>query len=879
MMKIALALFTLVFSLYANETIANNFLQFKGVNKTIVDQSVLVYDSTNVADIYHLSGGGYVVVATSQQASPIKAYSFKSNFEALPQPYKTFLTNELYVIMQQRSLSKQTGSDAISDRWAFLENYVPQRKLNYTVNNYLIQTNWDQSPRYNKYFPKVGDDQTIAGCVQVAIGQIMRYYEHPQRGNGVVAHDAPITTGTSGAGTFTTVRTEPLKAVLNRYYNWTEMPNVLDSSVKTYQEDEIAYLMRDLVIVNRASIGVGETSTSANLAAMIMNFGYSKNVARMTTETGRPHSVERSTFIAKLKEEIDNDRPVAFSIPGHMVVADGYSDNQAGNFIHLNMGWGGTHNDFYNIDETINAGGYSFPITNLDLIYNLVPCSEAAGDCYPNLEVGDVFGSSSVGGSLSAQYDADEFSLYLKGSTTIPIVNYGYFVELYDSNHTLLQSEYDQDIVQTLDVGKYFLRVSMQRYSGSYFPDLTDYNVSFSTQSVTSEEQTAIDTALEVPPMIDMTLDDRVISANEKIVINAYDENDDNMSFDVLTNDSLSASFTNNILSLTPNVAQGSSDVLVRVQANGEATTKQFKVLMNDSDVPFGKEMSVGGTFTSADDTHEFDLILDGICTIEGDRGYSNQAFFTALHDENNNTLEAYQDETLTTTNLGHGIYKVLARLDGYTYDENGSNNDFTLSVSCPDADENVSTIATILGITISDDNLTFEENNTTVENNETNISLQTGWNLVALPTTADIATIVGIDQAVIVYGYEAGSWKVYSDYNASMVTSVNNATFGTITNTAVNKGYWVYLNAPMSIEFDGNDITPMDNNLASGWHLLASATPLENISTSLPFIWYYDQGKWLVNSNNAALVSKLQTLGYETLETIPKYRGFWLKK
>jgi len=53
----------------------------------------------------------------------------------------------------------------------------------------LISSTWNQSPYYNDKFPYFvlpthEDEKAVVGCVAVVMGQLMNYYEHPQKGYG-----------------------------------------------------------------------------------------------------------------------------------------------------------------------------------------------------------------------------------------------------------------------------------------------------------------------------------------------------------------------------------------------------------------------------------------------------------------------------------------------------------------------------------------------------------------------------------------------------------------------------------------------------------------------------------------------------------------------
>jgi hypothetical protein len=173
--------------------------------------------------------------------------------------------------------------------------------------------------------------------VQTAIAQLLRYYEHPEKGSGVFTY--------SWNG-------QTLKAVLNRPFNWDIMPDKANGSVPKYQRDEVATLMRDIGILNRANFGITSTSSSFRTYEFARAFGYAPI---STMEISNP------AFFTTIKIEIDNMRPVLLSMPGHLVVADGYASDGAGKKIHLNLGWDGAYDNYYFLIRQMSLDHTLFP--------------------------------------------------------------------------------------------------------------------------------------------------------------------------------------------------------------------------------------------------------------------------------------------------------------------------------------------------------------------------------------------------------------------------------------------------------------------------------------------------------------------------------------
>lgn len=871
MFKKILLLVVIVSSLFSNEyeNIANKFLQFKNQNKVIKSTEILKKDQTKVAYLFNLENGGYIIVPISKSISPIKSYSFHNNYDSLPLKIKEFLVNELHNYISNRTLSKTINS-TVSDRWDFLETFTPETDSrilkSYTVNTNLLTTSWEQGYPYNKYFPKIGSETTLAGCVQVAFAQIMKYHSWPQKGKGVVTHNAPITFISNGTTYIS--RYEDMEAVLNRHYNWEIMENEYSSS-KEYQENEVAYLMRDLVVFNKATIGLAETSAVGNINGLVENFGYSNTIATMNSSD--------SSFINTVKSQIDQGLPVLFSLPGHMVVADGYNNDTTGEYIHLNMGWGASSNTFYNISEPIVAGGFNFT-TSYDIIYNVKPCSDTNGDCYKNLETSDdTIDGLNISGNFDMNKDTDGYKVFLSGSTTLSgtrgYSNYAFYINIFDSNNSLVTfmgGETSTSSGFTLDLPSdlYSVKVSLCSPNNSCYNidgGMSSYNVNISSQTLTSNEQSEILSTLSFPPVIDQTLDSKLIIENDKIVINAYDKNDeDNVTFEAVSNnENVTLNFNKNILTLEPNVASGHSKIKISVSSNNDTIEKEFDLLINDEQLYYGNEYTVTGEFDSQQDINNHQVILDGICNISGQsEGYSNQAFYTKLL-----YITSMSDSTINTSDLNLDFYSISSSLEndsGSYYPYDVTHNGYTLSVSCPDADNNITELSSLLNITL--------DNSSYGTTSEQSISLQQGWNLVS--ANLDLNNLPNSIEAI--WKYSNSQWKLYTELSDITEETLNSLNISQIESISNDEGIWI------KTSYDDN-VTILNNNSVSitqfnnGWTLAGTGVDLDttelscNNDDTISVIWKYKNEQWLLATDIA------NNLNLESFNTINKNEGFWI--
>ncbi|HHC11487.1 MAG TPA: hypothetical protein ENK79_02495 [Campylobacterales bacterium] len=688
------------------QTIAEKFLLYKQSSKSIVSHTTLDDNGTDVAYVFNLDNGGYIVMPINKAFSPIKAYSLKNNFEGLPKPYKEFLVKRLQPKSTTPNQAPQYySSGRMTQRWDFLENYKLLRSKvfeSYTPNTYLLSTKWNQDAPYNDKFPIVDGSTALTGCVQTAMAQLMRYHKHPIEGKGVATH---------------TWNGEDVKAILYKRYNWENMPTTLTASTPEYMRDEVAYLMRDLGITNKAYFTSSGTAAGLPVEQFIKYFDYSTAIDTLNRD-----SSNYSEFIEVIKQEIDALRPVLLTFPGHLTVADGYSEDTTGSYVHVNMGWGGYNDEFYNLDEDV----LYFQTDEISIVYNIQPCSELNGDCYQNFENSESLDidTKRITGQFDNQYDSDSFELYLKGDVTFSAPA-GFAINIYDSDGKLLISTFDA-ISMSLIAGKYRIEISLFRSDGYYYiynEAYSNYTVTFTTEELTAEEKEMVESTLDKKPIIDMVLNDQLIASEKRILINALDENGDEVQLTAFANSDLDVDFENNILILKPNVLEGASRVIVEAVSNNQAVRKEFIVLISNQDVHFGKEFTVSGVFENQEDFDKHEVILDGQCRVEGSRGYSNQAFFTSVMNLNQEYIIAMNDEAING-DFSKDKYLLGASLKQnpngsgryYPYEVDYSN--YTLSVTCPESNLNIEETANLLAIDLSNSDDFLDRDNDGIPDN-----------------------------------------------------------------------------------------------------------------------------------------------------------------
>jgi hypothetical protein len=352
---------------------AQNFLSYINSSKTIASQHPVERNQLDVSGpvihcgwVMHLNDGGYILMSSSRNRFPVKAYSLENDYFSLPEPYRTFVEKELELYARidrqneyemRNTLKIQENTDS-ARAWMFLLNWNAETRTiqAYEPDTALLTTTWNQGYPYNKFLPEIDGQKVLAGCVNVALAQVMKYHEYPEHGRGRSAYVWDEQT---------------LDTILYHPYYWQNMPDAPTMATEDYLQDEVAILIRDLGIANKTDFGLEGSSASLDTNALIQFFGYSNTLSQMS-------NTSLDTFFEALRSQIDQKLPVLLSFPRHMVVVDGYASDPTGRKFHVNMGWGGVDNDYYYLDETVHTTGYDFS-PDLNMIYDIKPCS--GSDC------------------------------------------------------------------------------------------------------------------------------------------------------------------------------------------------------------------------------------------------------------------------------------------------------------------------------------------------------------------------------------------------------------------------------------------------------------------------------------------------------------------
>ncbi|MBC7774610.1 MAG: thiol protease/hemagglutinin PrtT [Phycisphaerae bacterium] len=318
----------------------------------IIDKQDTLYFAIN------LEPASFVLVSADKSARPIIGYSkngfYDPNggnpaFQAFMDPFR----EEMKVIKSRKSSKK-------NQNWAYWQKYLSndagsaaERSGGASVGP-LLTTRWNQTMFYNDLCPADANiplypssnynGRVPAGCVAIAMAQVLRYYKYPNFGSDTYTYDAGGGYGMQSAD-------------FTKNYDWSQMPDALNAP-----NNEVAKLIKDCgVSVNMAYGPQGSTAFNTAIPyALDHFFGYDS-----------PKHVPLINGEGLIMDELNHLRPVIYAgcngfLGGggcHCWVCDGYYiDDQGLPFFHMNWGWGGAEDGFFALNklDTKDNGNYNF---------------------------------------------------------------------------------------------------------------------------------------------------------------------------------------------------------------------------------------------------------------------------------------------------------------------------------------------------------------------------------------------------------------------------------------------------------------------------------------------------------------------------------------
>lgn len=309
------------------------------------------------AHVVHLKPKGFILFSANEQIHPVLGYAYNNNFVG-----KQTTLDMVQQDVQSWELSIQSNSEQAkknNELWIGLENtallsaeqkqelfgVAQQNSLNKKVHtiHYFPTPTWGQGYvngklTFNYYTP----NKWSTGCVAASMAMVMGYYRWPLWGQSSHCYTEDDAGYICADYNNTTYKWD---AILDKY---------IDSFTTVENRKAVGLLQyHSAISVNMDFENSGSTASTSDAPNAFHNYFH---------HSGHYSSVGSSGFWNAMQNNMKNARPAILSIntssgAGHAVVVDGYAETNG--YFHLNMGWDGKDNGFYNIQGSWNAGGYS----------------------------------------------------------------------------------------------------------------------------------------------------------------------------------------------------------------------------------------------------------------------------------------------------------------------------------------------------------------------------------------------------------------------------------------------------------------------------------------------------------------------------------------
>ncbi len=399
-MKKTLLLTAVLFSFAANaqthhvnveqaQLVATNFWQWHNTTpfRNVTNAKAMTFEGIDQLHVFDFDGKGFVIVPADDRVMQVLAYSFEDPFPSELNPEVGYWLRNYNT--QIAAIAKSNAPRNTQWNRPLLDP-APDSTVNLTGIPTMLTTKWNQNDPYDKFCPydSLHHDRTVVGCVATAMAQIMKYWNYPAYGQGSHSYEPPVWYSSYDFGT--------LSADFgNTTYLWEYMPDELDNLARTYQRDAVATLSYHCGVAVEMMYGISSQGGSGAFSACGDWRSYcAENAFKQffKYDTSDYHATRDfvnndSLWCALIDEQLALGHPVYYDgrdvTGGHAFVLDG--SDTAGRY-HFNMGWGGSGNGYYSIDniapDSGGIGGNASLTFNMEqgAIFNIMPAYEETFD-------------------------------------------------------------------------------------------------------------------------------------------------------------------------------------------------------------------------------------------------------------------------------------------------------------------------------------------------------------------------------------------------------------------------------------------------------------------------------------------------------------------
>lgn len=355
--------------------------------------SDIIYDKGNTKPllyVFTINSEGFIIIPAHKSAFPVLSYSFTNTFDRNNMAPALEEWLKQYTIAIEYYKSNPETSQYLS-AWDFYSDIanVKNSKTKAKGVSPLLTTKWNQSQFYNAHCPEDDDGpggHAYAGCVATAMGQVMKYYNHPHQGTG--------SNGYNYVHWYSGWPYGYVYANFNTTYDWHAMPN----SLNTHNDAVAKLLFHCGVSVNMFYTPNGSAASSSDVVAAAVNY-FKYDSSTMIRSRSSFTNIQWQNM---LRSSLDDLKPLYYSASsgtyGHAFNCDGYNTTTHGTHFHFNWGWGGHGDGFFYLNDMSSPGG-NFNQSH-QAIFDMVPASNFPAYCSGTRAINGRAGTFEDGSSI-----------------------------------------------------------------------------------------------------------------------------------------------------------------------------------------------------------------------------------------------------------------------------------------------------------------------------------------------------------------------------------------------------------------------------------------------------------------------------------------------
>lgn len=308
---------------------------------------------TTLAWVFSGAEGGFIVIAADRRISPVVTFSKYGNFLSGSE-LERLVIQDLTLRLENTNQQAAAAKAKIESQWRSLakklsQNYQQWPEAGSTSTGGWIETHWHQDAPYNAFTPvdKNSGQRSLVGCPATAMAQILNFHRETN---------------------LTRFGTE------DRYYHNYMQSFWIDDAWETY--NFLSFDSLNVYLENiEAKFTAQQELSDSEKAALSLAAGFACKSVYTPSVSGTfsvqqafdayqrfgftnavllNHHYSDKEINDKMIENIKSGLPVHLATvdtnwqSGHNVICDGYRED---GFFRLNMGWGGTHDNWYNLPE------------------------------------------------------------------------------------------------------------------------------------------------------------------------------------------------------------------------------------------------------------------------------------------------------------------------------------------------------------------------------------------------------------------------------------------------------------------------------------------------------------------------------------------------